>query len=738
MNSEDGKKIDSSGCGSNLNTTNNNVDQSKGAIPKNRTKMSGIPSTSTSSSKSTEKNGILKLNNNLEANVIKNSKDMKLDCSWCISNSLDRNKSKMERLNIPVDFRLSPEPDFDIDSESVSSDDNELLSVSDDGCIYTYKADVADLPSSFYEIPNIEELEVKNDREEHNSSPEMDFLEMDFDPGDSDGNTGSLATPSANSSKKYNSENKEKSEIKEGDGKSNNCSIKINTNDLSSDFDKNNAKPSNSSDFQLNQLTTIVKQACNNNTKRSNCQSTNNFVSNSLKKEFMPWYCKMGDRTRSAAELRTVKRHHSSKGELLSPESPKMTDFNTINNNSDDNNIKYENSNNFNSDLNLSPDKGLFKSDKDGLNCLNSGNKLFDIYNKMTDVNNSIISAFDSFSSSVSDMSSRISDVSQSIDSDISNKESFSDSFAKITDCLNKISNKMADIVNIERKLDVSGKKCMIWTEREAYLKQITQIAPSSCGATAVLNVLNALRLPLTNLTIENVQECVGTRFRDNNGPLMDYLISRSKAGCTHRELISGLYKVSNGRVYSRFFHMYPERFVNLQRWLGYWIQQGAVPIATLNLQKSRGEIPDSWHHQMIFGVDADGIYLTNPLEYVEASQLWPQLSSESVLLVRRQDVLSRFNYKTDLSNLIRLEDVRWRDVNVVGQLAKLVRESRREGRPGSTITSHLKIPADYKAGITLAMDINSPALPLLRQCPELPLLRHHNAFPPFNNVSTK
>lgn len=42
------------------------------------------------------------------------------------------------------------------DSDSLSSDDNDLLSISDDGCIYTYKGDqVADLPSSFFnlEIP---------------------------------------------------------------------------------------------------------------------------------------------------------------------------------------------------------------------------------------------------------------------------------------------------------------------------------------------------------------------------------------------------------------------------------------------------------------------------------------------------------------------------------------------------------------------------------------------------------
>lgn len=48
-----------------------------------------------------------------------------------------------------------------------------------------------------------------------------------------------------------------------------------------------------------------------------------------------------------------------------------------------------------------------------------------------------------------------------------------------------------------------------------------------------------------------------------------------------------------------------------------YFYTSGAAPIATLNLQHC-GEgcdIPDAWHHQMIFGVGQAGIYLTNPLE---------------------------------------------------------------------------------------------------------------------------
>lgn len=217
--------------------------------------------------------------------------------------------------------------------------------------------------------------------------------------------------------------------------------------------------------------------------------------------------------------------------------------------------------------------------------------------------------------------------------------------------------------------------KVMIWTSQEAGLRQITQVGPSACGATAVLNVLNALRFPIP--TLEKVQECINTRLRSNASPLTEYLLSRSVAGCTHRDMISSLYKLSGKKIYSRFFAMYPERIVNLQCWLSYWIKNGAVPIATLNLQKCEGHIPDSWHHQMIFGVSNEGIYLTNPLECVDPSQLWPQLSSESELLIRVEDVITRCNPNVDMPQLMRISDVRWSQLNVLGEFFFLKRSTR-------------------------------------------------------------
>jgi hypothetical protein len=100
----------------------------------------------------------------------------------------------------------------------------------------------------------------------------------------------------------------------------------------------------------------------------------------------------------------------------------------------------------------------------------------------------------------------------------------------------------------------------------------------------------------------------------------------------------------------------------------------GAVPIATLNLQNGvapGNPVPDAWHHQMVFGVGPQGIYLTNPVECVSEVALWPQLCSPSVLMVRRNDVLARWNEHTNLRPLMTHPDHRWKKMNVLGMLKR-------------------------------------------------------------------
>ena len=102
-------------------------------------------------------------------------------------------------------------------------------------------------------------------------------------------------------------------------------------------------------------------------------------------------------------------------------------------------------------------------------------------------------------------------------------------------------------------------------------------------------------------------------------------------------------------------------------------IISGGVPVATLNLQVgvvAGATIPDAWHHQMIFGVGPQGIYLTNPLECVCDSLLADQLCSDSVLLIRRSDIVSRWSRSDSLVKLMQHPDQRWKDMNVLGKYA--------------------------------------------------------------------
>ncbi|KAL3859603.1 hypothetical protein ACJMK2_009817 [Sinanodonta woodiana] len=267
--------------------------------------------------------------------------------------------------------------------------------------------------------------------------------------------------------------------------------------------------------------------------------------------------------------------------------------------------------------------------------------------------------------------------------------------------------------------------KVMIWNEYEAYVLQVKQIGTSACGPTAVLNILKAFDFQVDK---DEVSQAIVTNTRMEAAPIPYYIFSRSFAGTTSETLLEGIEKLTRGAIKGRFFHFYPPRDVQLLKWLGYWIKKGAVPIATLNLQrgvKPGWTIPDAWHHQMIYGVSSKGVYLTNPLEIVCEEIIMEQLTSDSVLLIRRQDIVNRFRDWCPLNEILKQKDPRWRIMNVLGQVANVLREncSPLNNAAGfrPQLTSHISIPAVYKAGITLFMRSSADAFEELMSVPELP-----------------
>ncbi|XP_041637972.1 uncharacterized protein LOC121506295 [Cheilinus undulatus] len=256
----------------------------------------------------------------------------------------------------------------------------------------------------------------------------------------------------------------------------------------------------------------------------------------------------------------------------------------------------------------------------------------------------------------------------------------------------------------------------MLWSIQEAFERQTLQIGASACGATAVVDVLKALGV---DVTPEEADRCVQTRLRRNESPLPDYLLSRSEAGATHAQLIRGAEEASKGKVLGRFFHLHPHRLVRLVPWLANWMRKGAVPIATMNMQRAvpEGEdVPDAWHHQLIFGAAPNAIFMTNPLDMVSEGELHQRLCSESVLLIRREDVLQRLTPDCCLSSL---SDPRWKTLDVEGQVKQMILEEEE----GEAKLTHITIPAAYSSGVTLFALRQSELGQELLSAPELPLL---------------
>ena len=121
---------------------------------------------------------------------------------------------------------------------------------------------------------------------------------------------------------------------------------------------------------------------------------------------------------------------------------------------------------------------------------------------------------------------------------------------------------------------------CFPFDPNEVEEQLENQLGASVCGPTAVVNVL---RLMGYQVKPYFVARRVGFRQRDSLAALPKYLMSRSVAGSTHEDLITGMENVTQGELSGHFFSFHPPREVCLRHWLIYWMKKGCVSVLTFN-----------------------------------------------------------------------------------------------------------------------------------------------------------
>jgi hypothetical protein len=275
--------------------------------------------------------------------------------------------------------------------------------------------------------------------------------------------------------------------------------------------------------------------------------------------------------------------------------------------------------------------------------------------------------------------------------------------------------------------------RAMIWSHKDACRKHVQHgSSPNNNSFASICNALTALNI---NISEQELMRSVKVRIKQDKSDLCDYLLSCSEAGFNHVDLIHEIKHICGDRVVARFFPMH-NRLVNLNEWLADWISRGCVPMVTLNLQK--GDLPanyspsEAWVNRMVWGVSGRDIFLTNPLEVLPDTCLLPQLDSPSEVLVRRDDIIQRFTPSTNLRRIISNRqgfNQKWREMNVLGQVVNMMRENfaalsedLTDMEHGSSITSHVRIPALYASGVTIFCDsLDAETASLLLATAELP-----------------
>ena len=264
------------------------------------------------------------------------------------------------------------------------------------------------------------------------------------------------------------------------------------------------------------------------------------------------------------------------------------------------------------------------------------------------------------------------------------------------------------DLDKLEGWLKLKAEPVELWNETQAREKQAGSPKCEESGLVGVWQVM--LTLGVTpKLTMEEAQKMSFHRKKDDTSPLPQYLMSCSRHGMTHYDILKAMKTLSSDRIAGRFFEFYPQRRVDIRYWLAGWVKRGVVPLATLNYQKfvrnvseeERSCLPKDWHHHMIYAVSYHGIHLSNPISKMKAEHFKQRIESESVVLIPRDEVLGRLQRGLNYDLLKNYPE--WRQMNVLGQIEVIEREEKRlHSLRIPCGMKHIAIPSSMIGGITL------------------------------------
>lgn len=231
----------------------------------------------------------------------------------------------------------------------------------------------------------------------------------------------------------------------------------------------------------------------------------------------------------------------------------------------------------------------------------------------------------------------------------------------------------------------------------------LSQLGTSACGATAVLSAAILCDLiRKEEIASVDMSLCI-LRRRAETAPLPQYLLSRYNAGCTGEEVATSFNAFARSRfgeevpissnresIPAAKFISFSEMPCPIEDFVEDHLLKGCILIATLNLQIIGN---DAWHHQLIYGMNRENksVYMMNPMEECSLTFLERFISTPSVLLIRREDVVSRCDRDgADFSIFSRPE---WLKFNVMEQV---------ENIKLNPDVDYLVIPAAYVGGFTV------------------------------------
>ncbi|KAK2723456.1 hypothetical protein QYM36_001954 [Artemia franciscana] len=229
------------------------------------------------------------------------------------------------------------------------------------------------------------------------------------------------------------------------------------------------------------------------------------------------------------------------------------------------------------------------------------------------------------------------------------------------------------------------------------FKKTVNQPLCFSLPAHGISAVTHALRAFGMTHTPHQVTDKLRPRHRDLAVSVLDYLKICSEGAINQKDIAAAISNLSDGNLMATFIELNANNVDHVKNWLPAAIRDGQIPILTFP-SEGRTQTFESWNHLFINQVEDERLVLISPTLPLSFDDLRTLTNTPTCVEIPADEILRMVlndGFISDFRAIYEFDDVRWQDLNVLGQICHLFRTP-------CTSRQSIILPSECRMGITL------------------------------------